>query len=152
MKTVRIFAVIVFLLGLFYSIAGVYMFLYFENVAQLMDSAKNAGVLELQQIDVSTWRTQVKTTSIVLAFIGILILVVSIGLFKVREWARKFWLGITLLLVLFHGSWLLSDYYKGKMAIEDGIEVVGVSLIAIISWVSLRRVSIRKLFHRDDVN
>mgnify|MGYP001605083163 CR=1 FL=1 len=149
MKTVRIFAIISLLTSAFYSIIGVWGLLSFEKMSRLMGDFKSRGIPEMQQVNIADFRLGLLFTFSILSIIGLLTLVSGIGLFLVREWARKLWLGVATFLVPFYFYWSYSHYVKGYSITEDVIELIVALLIAIVSWKYLTKNSVKKLF-RDE--
>ena len=146
MKTVRIFAIISLLTSAFYSIIGVWGLLSFEKMSRLMGDFKSRGIPEMQQMNIADFRLGLLFIFSILSIIGLLTLVSGIGLFLVREWARKLWLGITIFLVPFYIFWSYSRYARGALMIEDIFELIITLIVAIVSWKYLTRDSVKNLF------
>lgn len=84
-------------------------------------------------------------TSILLSVLGILSLIVGVGIFRKKEWARRMWLSLSLVLVAFHACWLLKDIPLG-IGISDVVELALIAALAGISWVKLSKKRRRALF------
>jgi hypothetical protein len=76
----------------------------------------------------------------VFLLLGLPSLIVGVGLYFRREWARKAWLVLVLLIVLLHLCRLVVDYHLGGLWLLEGLlEVLLIGVLAIISWKRLYR-------------
>ena len=78
--------------------------------------------------------------------IGMTSLLLGLGLFMTREWARKAWLVASVVLTLFHVLWLVLLYLNGSNLVGHTFYLALTSALTLISLVYLTRSSVRKLF------
>jgi hypothetical protein len=101
------------------------------------------GISEAVQNDmpgiVEVRRTFLSGFTLFLLF-GVPSLIVGVGLYFRREWARKAWLVLVLLIVLLHLCRLVVDYHLGGLWLLEGLlEVLLIGVLAIVSWKGLYR-------------
>jgi len=78
---------------------------------------------------------------------ALLTLASAFGLFRVKEWARKFWLGVVLLLAGFHLVRLATDLHQEWYIVAMRlVEVVLIGLVAAVSWRQLTKESLKSVF------
>jgi hypothetical protein len=131
----RTLSLIVSLLGLIYlGFAAISLYQYFR-VAEVFASY---GISEAAQNDmpriVEVRRIFLSGFTLFL-LLGLPALIVGVGLYFRREWARRAWLVLVLLVVLLHLCRLVIDYHLGGLwLLERFLEVLLVGVLAIVSW------------------
>jgi len=143
---IRIFAVVIILLGIAQAALGIWMLFSYEEIAKLLDEAKTAGHPIVQGLDIGTWRRNMVGTAVVLALVGITSLVSGFGLFRLHEWARKLWLVVISFSLLFFGTWFVFDVRSGYLEWENWLEFFIVITIFAVSWWYFTRPTIRQSF------
>ena len=82
--------------------------------------------------------------SIEFSIVSVIVLIVGLGLYRVKEWARKFWLALVLLLFVMHVARLVMDYRFSNLLLAERVaEVVLMAALAVLSWFWLWRKSIK---------
>ena len=137
----RTLSLIVSLLGSIYlGFAAISLYQYFR-VAEVFASY---GLSEAAQNDVPRIVEEVRRTFLfgftVFLLLGLPSLIVGVGLYFRKEWARKAWLVLVLLIVLLHLGRLVVDYHLGGLwLLEGSLEVLLIGVLAIVSWKGLYR-------------
>jgi|GEM_PF-3606919 len=140
---IRLFAVIILLLGIAQTAVGV-----FGLWVLLRIDADDviAHLLEEANIDVSALQTQGFAISAVLVIAGNASLVCAFGLFKLRQWARKLWLIVISVSLVFYVAWFASDLLSGHLEWENWFEISVVIAIFAVSWGYFSRRTVRRAF------
>lgn len=100
-----------------------------ESNLQLWEQLQEAGMKPAQEINLTRLRAGIIYHAIWFALFGLLSIVSSVGLFRLKEWARKLWLGELVLLAGISFYWLVDGYHRDLLRRED---VVGYLIIAVI--------------------
>jgi hypothetical protein len=79
----------------------------------------------------------------------LLSIVCAVGLFLVKDWARKLWLGVLILLAVISLYWLAGKYLQGLLRGEDVIGYLIIGVIIIATWLYLTREKTKQFFRRD---
>lgn len=149
MRQVKTISLIVFLLGLLY-VAGAAVCLYqYRDITKLFEYY---GISYAEQLNIDTivkMRQMLLGAFILFSFAALLTLASAFGLFRAKEWARKFWLGVVLLLAVFHLVRLATDLHEGEFILAMRLmEVVLIGLVATVSWRQLTKESLKSVFRR----
>lgn len=141
-KIVRVLAALIFLLGLLYCAPGV--------LAAFFTARISSELRELAQYSNGTIPVAIPrlvfVTAIAYGLLGGLMIAAAVGMFRVREWARKLWLGLSVLIVALNLFELIKHYANGMIDVLDWIGVVSITAVAISSWYLLTRPSMISLF------
>jgi hypothetical protein len=131
----RIIASIVLLLGGLYLALGISSFLQYRNLSQTFAYYGVSTEIQMSVPEIAEARTRMIAGAIEFPSIGILVLCVGIGLRLAWPWARRLWLGVVLLLTLFHVARLIQDYQLGtSILLMRVLEVLFAGTLAVISW------------------
>jgi hypothetical protein len=148
-RILKIFAIGIFLIGILYLGVGAWILFTFESTLQVMELAQRSEMKEAQSFDPNSWPAGFIFNGVMYTVVGALTLVSATGLFRAREWARRMWLGVTILFALLHLFWLMSHYRSGLIDRGDSIGLGVVSAVVVGSWVYLTKPSTVTLFQRD---
>lgn len=134
----RTLSLIVLVVSLIYlGLAAISIYQYF-NVAKVF---ADYGIPELEQVDMGRiveLRRTFLGGFIMFFIVGLPSLLVGIGLYLSREWARKAWLILALVLTVFSLSRFVLAYpFRAFWLIESVLEVILFGGLAIISWKTL---------------
>ncbi len=153
MRQVKTIALIVLLLGLLYAAGAAFCLHQYQGVTKLFEYY-GIQYSEQLKIDMIVKRRQTLQGGFVLFTVAALLtLIAASGLFCANEWARKFWLGVVLLLAIFHVARLATDLREGKFILAMRVtEVVLIGLIAAVSWRQLTKESMKNLFRMSVVS
>jgi len=147
MKKVKTLALVALLLSLIYLGVAVFCFYQYHQVIKLF---AHYGITDAEQMTIeSIAQTRHRLSSGFKEFTiaGLLTFNVGIGLYRAKEWARKTWLGLISLLMLFHVLRLIMGYQLGTLILmERIIEVLLISLFALLSWRLLTDKAIKSVF------
>ena len=113
MKKLKALIIFIFLFGVFCSLFSVFMLFSLECNLKLWEELREAGMKGAQEIDLTRLRAGIISQAIWYAIIGVLSIVSSVGLFRTKEWARKLWLGVLILLAGVNLYWFASSYLQG---------------------------------------
>lgn len=140
---IRVFAVVILLLGIAQTAVGVFgLWVTLRSI----DNDVIAALLEEANIDVSAWQTQTFAISVVLLIAGSASLVSAFGLFKLQQWARRLWLIVISVSLVFYGAWFVSDLLSGHLEWENWFELSVVIAIFAVSWGYFSRRTVRQTF------
>ena len=147
MRQVKTISLIVFLLGLLYAAGAAFCLYQYRGITGLFEYY---GISYAEQLDIDTI---VKTRQMLLgAFVffsiaALLTLASAFGLLRTKEWARKFWLGVVLLLAVFHLVRLATDLHGGWYILAMRLmEVALIGSVASVSWRQLTKESLKSVF------
>jgi hypothetical protein len=146
MRIIRTLAIVIVLVGAFYFGVGVLVLFTFESGLELMELAQRSGMKEAQSFDPATWRAGFIYNGATYTLLGTLAILSGIGLFSAREWARKLWLGVTILFALVSLLDLISHYRSGLMDRGDWVGLGVISAVICVSWLYLTKASTVSLF------
>ena len=143
---IRIIAVIIALLGLSHAVFGAWALSSIETITHVFEGAKASGEPMLQQMDIIAWKRNLYATAIISLLIGSTFVISSFGLFRFREWARKLWLAIISIALIFHGAWFLSSAQGSYLKLRNWLEFFLVLAIFTVSWGYFTRSTVREIF------
>lgn len=131
----RTLALIVLVLAVIYlTSAAISLYLYFD----IAKAFASYGIPVTEQATIQTivrLRNSYLRGFVMLALAGVPTLSVALGLYVGNVWARKAWLVLVLILSFFHALRLVFDHSLEPVWIgERVLEVVGIGLLAVISW------------------
>ena len=128
MKKLKAVTIFIFLFGVLCCVLGGLMLLTLQRNLQTWELLQLAGSEGAQVLTVAELRAGIITHSIWYLFLGLLTMVCSVGLFLLKEWARKLWLGVLVIFAVATLYWLLGDVYQGRMLNLDNL--IGYPLLA----------------------
>jgi len=147
MKQFRTIPILVFVLGLLYLSVGIFTFYQYYEITQFLDGVSNlaqsrvGSIVELRDRYFDAFK--------VFTSIALPVLLSSIGLRFTKEWARKFWLGLVLLLTGFHIYRFATDIHgENYVLVIRTIEVILIVVVALFSWKQLTSEKQKNLFRR----
>jgi hypothetical protein len=147
MRQVKTIALIVLLLGLLYVAGAAFCLYQYRSVTGLFEYY---GISYAEQLNIDTIvkvRQTLLGAFVLFTIASLLTLASAIGLFRAKEWARKFWLGVVSLLAVFHLVRLVTDAHEGGFILAIRLmEVLLIGLIAAVSWRQLTRESLKSMF------
>jgi hypothetical protein len=134
----RTLSLIVLLVSLIYlGLAAISIYQYF-NVGQVF---AYYGIPEVEQVDrgrIGELRRTFLGGFVMFFVVGLPSLLVGIGLYLSREWARKAWLILAVVLAVFSLSRFVLAYpFREFWLLESVLEVILFGWLAIISWKTL---------------
>lgn len=131
----RILASIVLLFGGLYLAVGISSFLQYRSMSHTFAYYGVSTEIQMRVPEIAKARTRLIAGAIEFPFIGILVLCVGLGLRLAWPWARQVWLGLVLLLTLFHVARLIQDYQLyDPIVLVRIVEVLLIGSLAVISW------------------
>ena len=149
MRQVKTISLIVFLLGLLYVAGAAFCLYQYRGVTKLFEYY---GISYAEQLNIDSivkMRQMLLGALILFSIAALLTLASAVGLFRAKEWARKFWLGVVLLLAVFHLVRLATDLHGGGYILAMRLmEVVLIGLVAAVSWRQLTKESLKSVFRR----
>jgi hypothetical protein len=144
-RIVRLLATLTLLIGLLYAVAGILVAVFtFVGYAELTELTQQSGGAVR-----AAPRYGLTITSVVYMLFGALVIISALGMFGAREWARKMWLGLSVLIVAWNVIELIIHYIKGLVGFLDWIGTLAISAVVVVSWYLLRRPSTVSHFRRD---
>src|SRR4030095_4024622 len=149
MKKLKAVAIFISLIGLLCFLLSAYSLFTLENHLQLWDQLQRAGMPGAQKVSLARLRSATIAQAIWFAVIGLLSIVCAVGLFLVKDWARKLWLGVLILLAVISLYWLAGEYLQGLLRGEDVIGYLIIGVIIIATWLYLTREKTKQFFRRD---
>jgi hypothetical protein len=149
MRQVKTISLIVFLLGLLYVAGAAFCLYQYCGITKLFEYY---GISYAEQLNIDTivqMRQMLLGAFVLFSSAALLTLASAFGLFRAKEWARKFWLGVVLLLAGFHLARLATDLHGGwYILVMRLMEVVLIGLVAAVSWRQLTKESLKSMFRR----
>ena len=149
MRQVKTISLIVFLLGLLYVAGAAFCLYQYRGVTKLFEYY---GISYAEQLNIDSivkMRQMLLGALILFSIAALLTLASAVGLFRAKEWARKFWLGVVLLLAVFHLVRLATDLHGGGYILAMRLmEVVLIGLVAAVSWRQLTKESLKSVVRR----
>ncbi len=140
MKRVRTLAILVLALGLIYLASGIFSLYQYRSVSQLFAYYGVPDEIWMRNPDIAQTRSKLWKASLEFSTVSVIVLVVGFGLYRAREWARKFWLALVLLLCVIHAVRLVLDYRLSNLLLAERVtEVVLIGALALLSWFWLWR-------------
>jgi hypothetical protein len=149
MKKLKAVAIFISLIGLLCFLLSAYSLFTLENHLQLWDQLQRAGMPMAQKVSLASLRSATIAQAIWFAVIGLLSIVCAVGLFLVKDWARKLWLGVLILLAVISLYWLAGEYLQGLLRGEDVIGYLIIGVIIIAMWLYFTREKTKRFFRRD---
>jgi|SRR5215510_3898896 len=146
MKMLRAVSILILVFGLFCILVGLYQLITLQSTVQIWEQLQQAGSAIAQSISPSKLRARIVRDAFWFLVIGLLSTFCGVGLAFVKDWARKLWLGVLVLLAAIN-LYSLADYYlRGVLRGADvfGFLVIGAVLCAM--WFYFRRSKTRSLF------
>ena len=140
MKRTRIIAFVVLLLSLIYlTVAAI----SYQSYRSFYEVFANYGISyeQLQKMDdVNVTGRILFGATILFSIASFLTLIAAIGLFFAKDWARKFWLSLALLLTVFHIARLIADVFQPQyiLAVRFG-EIIIIGIVTVVSWRQLTK-------------
>ena len=130
MKKLKALTIFIFGFGVLLFLLGVLMPLTLERNLQTWELLQLAGSEGAQVLTVSELRAGIITHSVWYLFLGLLTMVSSLGLFLLKEWALKLWLGVLVLFAVVTLYWFVGDAYQGRMLDLDNL--IGYPILALL--------------------
>lgn len=150
MKTLKAITILIFLSGVVCSLLGIYILATLESQLKLWGELQRAGMKGAQSISLAELRAGIISHAIWLAITGLLSIAGSVGLFLLKEWARRLWLAVLILLAGINVYWFANAFLHGPLRMEDviGYPILGVVLITL--WLYFTRPHTKDYFRRSD--
>jgi hypothetical protein len=143
MKRMRTLAILVLTLGLIYLAVGVFSLYHYRRVFQLFTYYGVPEEIWMSNPDIAQTRGRLWNAFLEFSIVSVVVLLVGFGLYRAKEWARKIWLVLVLLLCMMHVARLVMDYRLGNLLLTERIaEVVLIVALALLSWFWLWRKSV----------
>lgn len=149
MKKLKAVAIFIFVFGAFCLVLAGLLLSTLERNLQTWRILQLAGQPMAQQISVADLRAGIIRHSIWYMGIGFLATISGVGLFLLKEWARKLWLASLVLLFVVTLYSLVIDCYQGRMLELDNVIGYPMSFALIIGlWLYLTRDQTKHLLQR----
>jgi hypothetical protein len=149
MREVRTISLIVLLLGLLYVAAAVVALYQYWGLTKLFEYYGISASEQLNIDSIVRMRRMLLGAIMLFTIASLLTLPSAVGLFFAKEWARKLWLVVVLMLALFHLVRLVADARGGvAIMVMRLLEVALIGLVASISWRRLTSESLKGVFRR----
>lgn len=123
------------------------MLLTLETQLRTWEQLQLAGSEGALRISVETLRTGIVSHSIWYLVLGLLSMVSSVGLFLLKEWARRLWLALLVVFAVASLYWFVGDCFGGRMLDLDnliGYPIIG--LLIPLMWIYFTRQKTRTRF------
>ncbi len=144
MKKLKALTIFIFVFGGLLFLLGVLMLSSLERNLQTGELLQRGGSVGAQVLTVTELRAGIVTHSVWYLFLGLLTMVSGVGLFLLKEWARKLWLTLLVLFAVVTFYWFLGDAYQGRMLNLDNLIGYPISAVLIIGmWVYFIRIPLR---------
>jgi hypothetical protein len=142
MKRTRTLAILVLTLGLIYLAIAVVSLYQHQQLLQMFTYYGVPEVIWMSNPDIAQTRGKLWNAFIEFSIVSVTVLIAGLGLYLAKEWARKFWLALVLLLCVMHVARLVMDYrVSNLLLVERTAEVVLIGALAMLSWFWLWRKS-----------
>ena len=149
MKKLRAFSIFIFVFGASCFVIAALQLATLEQNLQTWRLLQLAGRPIAQQISVADLRAGIIRQSICYMGIGCLATISAVGLFLLKEWARKLWLASLVLLFFVSLYWLIMDCYLRRMLEPANVIGYPITFALIIGmWLYLTRDQTRHLLQR----
>ena len=136
-------AILVLALGVIYLAFGMFSLYQYRSVSQLFAYYGVPDEIWMSNPDIAQTRTKLWKGFLEFSLVSVIVLLVGFGLYRAKEWARKFWLALVLLLCVMHAARLVLDYRLSNLLLAERIaEVVFIGGLALLSWFWLWRKTI----------
>jgi len=152
MKKLRAVSIFIFLFGVLCLVVAGLQLATLEQNLHTWRLLQLSGRPMAQQISVAELRAGIIRHSIWYIGIGLLATISGVGLFLLKEWARKLWLASLVLLFVVTLYWFLIDCFRGRLLELDNLIGYPVSFALIIGlWLYLTRYQTKQLLKRSAV-
>jgi hypothetical protein len=142
MKRTRTLAILVLALGLLYLAVAVLSLYQHQRMFQMFAYYGVPEEIWMSNPDIAQTRGKLWNAFIEFSIVSVIVLTAGLGLYLAKEWARKFWLALVLLLCAMHVARLAMDYRGSNLLLVERItEVVLIGALAMLSWFWLWRKS-----------
>ena len=98
MKKVKTLAGCIALLSVTYFFLGISLIYDQIKIGSTFAYYSVSETTEIYTFSIATYRKVILSGGIIFLTSGVLTSIASVGIFRAQEWARKFWLGLTILL------------------------------------------------------
>ena len=138
-------------LGLIYLAVGVFSLYHYRRVFQLFAYYGVPEDIWMSNPDIAQTRSKLWGAFMEFSITSVVVLLVGLGLYRAKEWARKIWLALVLLLCVMHVARLVMDYRLSNVLLAERIaEVVLIAALALLSWLWLWRKSVSVKLRGDE--
>jgi hypothetical protein len=149
MKKLKALSIFIFVFGAFCLVFAVVQLFTLETNLRTWRLVQLAGRPMAQQISVEDLRASIIRHSIWFIGIGLLSTISGLGLFLLKEWARKLWLASLMLLSIITLYWFAFDCYLGRLLEPENLIGYPITFVLIISmWLYLTRQKTKHLLRR----
>ncbi|MCP4896701.1 MAG: hypothetical protein GY906_06955 [bacterium] len=145
-RGVKLVGAVAAVLGVLYLSVGVWGLVRAKWAQELIDFAQFKELPEAAGIDLSRWGPAWVGGMAATTLVGVVILVAAVGLLRRRDWGRRIWLSVLVIMVALHVLWGVADGGQGRNTIERLFELVGVLSLAVFSWIYFSKLSVRTVF------
>ena len=143
MERMQRLAILVLALGLIYLGVGVVSLYQHQQLLQMFAYYGVPEDVWMSNPGIAQTRGKLWNAFIEFSIVSAIVLIVGCGLYRAKEWARKCWLALVLLLYVMHAARLAMDYQLGNMLLAERVaEVLLIGTLAVLSWLWLWRKSI----------
>ena len=147
----RTLAFLVLALGLIYLAVGMFSLYHYRKVLQLFAYYGVPDEIQMSVPDIAQTRSKLWYAFLEFSVGSVIVLIAGFGLYLAKEWARKFWLALVLLLFVMHVARLVMDYRLSNLLLVERIaEVMLIGGLAVLSWFWLWRKSINAVLRGDE--
>ena len=150
MKRLRTLAILVLALGLIYLAVGMFSLYHYRKVLQLFAYYGVPDEIQLSVPDIAQTRGKLFGAFVEFSIMSVVVIFVGVGLYRAKEWARIFWLGLVSILFVLHVARLIMDYRLSNFVLVERIaEVLLIGTLGLLSWHWLWRKSINAKLRGD---
>jgi hypothetical protein len=146
MRTVKTLATFIFVSSGIYAVSGAYLIWRSVNLKHTLAYYGVRETTELYIFTVGTYIRVLLVAGIFFVTCGAIALIVALGLLRAKEWARRFWLGIVLMVSIINIPWLAWCYLTRDSAIEQTLQVMFTFILTAVSWALLPQHHVKSLF------
>ncbi len=155
MSKIKILAICILVLALIYFAVVIFSFNTYQGLVTTFDYYALPHKLLWQNETGKTVKT-LWFAIILFSILGVIVSISSIGIFLAKKWARKLWLGTSLILLIIHLLrfavdlilMLISDIeFRYLVLFIRLAEILIFGFLTIISWRFLRKESVKNLFN-----
>jgi hypothetical protein len=144
MKKLRAVTIFILVFGGFFFLFGVSLLSTLEQHGMSPQLRQYAA---MHRISMAAAYSEIFNHSIAYAVIGLASIVSAAGLFFLKEWARKLWLGLLILMAAGTVYWFIGDYNKGLLSRIDSVVGYPLTIIFLIGmWLYFTRESTKDYF------
>lgn len=148
MRKLKALTIIIFLIGIAFVLLGALLLSTLERNLQTWEQLQLAGSEGALQIPVEQLRAGIISHSIWYVALGSLTMVSGVGLFLLKDWARKLWLNLLIIFAVVSLYWLAGDCYQGQLLLPEnliGYPITGVLILGM--WLYFTRQKTKSRFH-----